>query len=260
MKNLEQKYDEVIYLSDNYQIFISLETLIDLYVNDKELYINKYYGKIYCPECYKAKLNLIHIKDNKFCLRAFPYQKHTNFCSKQIPLINNSIFKEYCESANSGEQINKRLHQLINIALKKDKIDFNPYVIKIIDKKCCDDEISSKNITHHTGLKSIPTKSLTTLFDEDDYNTWKFFYGKVDIEWHKTNYYYNLMCYHTKKKYLICRISISNKIYEYYLPDKYKEDKKNTFLAFAGKINHDEYSGKFYNNVFLRFSNYLVIE
>lgn len=260
MKNTEQKYDEAIFSSNDLFEFVSLEMLIDLYNDNYKSYINRYYNKIYCPECYKAKLNLIHTNSDKFWLRAFPKQEHDDLCSKQLPLVSNSMFNKYCESKDSAEHINKRLHQLIDMVLKKETIDFNPLVIKVVDKKCSNDEVMKHEIRNHTNLKSTPIKSLTNPFHDDDYDVWKMFYGKVRIKWNKSTYSYNLMCYHPTKNYLICRISVSNMIYDCYLPDEYKHDIANVFIAFAGIIQHIEYNGRFYNNAVLRFSNHLVIK
>lgn len=260
MENIEPKYDEVTFLTNDDCNFISLEILIDIYNKNNQLYINTYYNQIYCPECHKAKLNLIHMKNDKFCLRAFPKQKHGDLCSKQLPLVSNSVFKKYCEAKDSVEHINRRLHQLIDMVLKKATISSNPQVIRTINGKCSDDEVMKQEISNHTYLKAIPIKSLTTPFHDDDYNVWKIFYGKVNIKWDKTDYSYNLKCYHPTKNYLICRISVSNKIYDYYLPDEYKQDRINIFIAFAGNIQRKEYNGKLYNNSILRFSHYLVIK
>lgn len=260
MENTEQKYDEVAFLTNECCNFVTLETLIDTYNKNNQLYINTYYNKIYCPECHKAKLNLIHMKNDKFCLRAFPKQKHSYSCSKQLSLISNSAFKEYCESKDSVEHINRRLHQLIDMVLKKENISSNPLVIKTINENCSNDEVKKQEIINGTNLKAIKIKLLTAPFHDDDYGIWKIFYGKVNIKWNKTNYSYNLMCYHPKKNYLICSIGISNKIYNCYLPDEYKQDRINTFIAFAGNIQHVEHNERFYNNSILRFSNYLVIK
>lgn len=262
MTNKESKYDEVKYmLPDGCWDSIPLDTLIDLYNADKALYLSKYYGKIYCPECNQVNLTLVHvIKDNMFYLRAYPKQEHGDLCSKKLPLVSYSVFNEYCESGKSNEYINSRLHQLIDVALKKSTIDFNPYVIRVINKKCFDDEIMNQEVRDHANLKAIPVKSLTTPFSDEDYDVWIMFYGKVNIKWQKTEYSYNLKFRHPVKNYLICRMSISNRIYNDYLPDDYKDDRENVLISFAGIMQRKEYKGKFYNNISLRFSNYLVME
>lgn len=73
--------------------------------------------------------------------------------------------------------IKNKLQKLINKMLNNCIESENPFLIKVIKENCSIDKISDKDIKEKRNIHQIPNKSLTSIFDDDDFEVFKLFYG-----------------------------------------------------------------------------------
>ncbi len=254
------KYDEASYKIDGNFKTISVEELIKLSKINHKKYIEKYYGNLFCPECHEPQLSLIK---NSF-LRGYRDQRHSNNCSKSFKPVSKKNFENLLQDVTSLQQVNNRLKKIIERLLLNKNEKNNPFLAKINDDSCELCDIVPSEVNNRNSICRIPCKSLNAPFYDDDYNTLKIFYGKVDMklskrENKKTNMeFYVLNFYKPDINYTLCSISMSTAVYSHFiqlynisLEIKYR----NVYVAFATCLG--SYNG--FKRGRLAYSNHCVI-
>ncbi len=245
---------------------ISLEKIIELKLSDNMLFNKTYPNHLYCPECYKPQLVLVENKVKRYFLRGYPNQQHANDCYKGFDLVSQKVFDTFLINSESTNFINKKLQKVIDKMLRNVKSNKDTFLIKVINKECLTEVIQEKEINKKSRIiKQIPHKSITSPFDDDDFDVFKLFYGNVDIvllekENKKNNEkFYVLEFFKKNSKYKFCSLSMGTKIY-YFFVKKYNlnvgETIKNVYVSFVSKLKQN---GK-YKNGKLIHSDYCIIE
>lgn len=266
---MKNKFDEASYKDNSGNIVeppLKLECLIDEKRNDEKLFEQKYYRKLFCPECHTPQLSLVTSKNGiDFFLRGFKNQPHTNNCSYSFDSVNKTAITELLNNTDSREFINKKLKGLVSRLLKKQILKQNPLLVKMELGKISTDDIEKHDLRNRQIIRRLPIKSITSPFDDDDYGVPKLFYGNVDIQFNKrTNstsgsFFYSLAIFSRKANNIICSINMSEAVFLHLkAPFKVEDDVKHTdvLVAIATTLNKkDSYvDGK------ISYSDYCVID
>ncbi len=247
---MKNKFDEAAYSADNKITFekVSLEILNDLRKTDNQAYIKTYYGNLYCPECFKPQIDLvISNKTGDYFLRGFHGQPHSDICHKGFDTVKSSAFNSYIESSESYELINYRLKKIIEKLFKNISLKNNPFLIKVINNKCTNEELSEIELRERNKVYQVPNKSITAPFEDNDYNAFKLFYGNVDIILFErknslTNkIFYSLNIYNRSGKY-ICNLTMKDSVASYMQKIyniKSEEKTENMYIAFAAILQEN---------------------
>lgn len=263
------KFDEAAFSSNDVEPFnlISLEKLNDLRTNFNTIYMATYEGHLYCPECHKPQLTLVHNPEtNEYFLRGFPKQKHTEDCSKSFESVSKTLFDDFVEDPDSYDFINTKLHKLIDKLIKKTILIKKASLIKVVNDKCIKDEITDEDITTRINVRNIPTKSITAPFDDDDFDRYKLFYGDVDISLTKKENkqlkkdFYVLRIYRRNTNFTLCSLSMSESVAihlneDYDIVSNKTEIRFHVYISFATVLHKTG----IYKNGNLKRSNLCVI-
>ena len=240
------KYYEAAFRSNlNQYIKLNIEYLTEIIESEPKVFYETYSGNLFCPECFKPQLTLVmSYKTGKYYLRGYPKQKHENNCYHGFEPVKSNIFNDFCQDTKTHKFIKNKLQKLINKMLNNCIESENPFLIKVIKENCSIVKISDKDIKEKRNIHQIPNKSLTSIFDDDDFEVFKLFYGNVDlilierisIE-NDRNFY--MLKINKKNGNYICSLSMT-KIVATYLMNLYniKTDVKvkNVYISFAAKL------------------------
>ena len=118
--------------------------------------------------------------------------------------------------------------------------------------------------THNRGnIRRIPTKSITTPFDNDDFNCFMLFYGKVDVLYSKIEKtkvpFYKLTFFKCGTNYKLCSLAFSEKV-AIHVQNKYQFNLEprltNVYVAFFSEMKKEKDK---YLNAWLKHSELLCI-
>lgn len=165
------KYYEAAFRSNlNQYIKLNIEYLTEIIESEPKVFYETYSGNLFCPECFKPQLTLVmSYKTGKYYLRGYPKQKHENNCYHGFEPVKSNIFNDFCQDTKTHKFIKNKLQKLINKMLNNCIESENPFLIKVIKENCSIDKISDKDIKEKRNIHQIPNKSLTSIFDDDDF-------------------------------------------------------------------------------------------
>lgn len=266
---MSYKFDEASYKDNNGNIIeppLKLEYLIAQKKKNEKLFEQKYYRRLFCPECHAPQLSLVASSNGvDFFLRGFKNQAHTNNCSYSFDSVSNAAITKLLDDTKSSEFVNAKLKGLVNNLLKRQILKQNPFLVKVEHGKVSTNDVKDHDLINRQTIKRLPTKSLTSPFDENDYNVPKLFYGNVDIKFferkNKKNgsLFYVIDVYFRETNNKICSISMRPGVFSYLkTPFTIEYDVKytNVLMAFATVlIKKDSYiDGQ------ITYSDYCVID
>ncbi len=222
MKNTRHKIEEAMIKPLNKKV--TLNDLIELNLSDKDLF-ETISTELYCPECFQAKLIFAAGKKISPYLKTKQLEKHDENCQYIQNLMNDKEREKFVNNSKPKDIFND-IEQL---------------------RKLLDESYSSKTISeslnkadrkyNYSNEKRMPRKRIDLPLEEDDYDVFKYFYGKVNTKFVVLEKYgYSLlkiMSLDNKTTYLSIRIS--NNVY-LYLDEVFTEDLKNTDFFYLGKI------------------------
>lgn len=142
--------------------------------------INRYRGKIYCPECKEAKLSFTHqTKLRRAYLSTLPTSQHREDCSYFYDYASEKELSTYFKSL-TYERIEGLLESALNRLIERPKSSDlkqdvstrdNPLTFSLVNER------SKVNV-----IKAIPRKSLNSWFDQQELDQCYIFYGKVKLK------------------------------------------------------------------------------
>lgn len=228
-----------------------------------EEYQRNYKPYMFCSECKRAQLS--HYMTNKTIpyLKTIPTSEHLENCSFNKKCVEKKEFERYANSKINDTDIKNRLNKILDMFFEKQPISKdNPFIFRFPTKnRTKPDKNKDNNIGCVEVEKFLPRKLLNNTLTENDYDTYKFFYGKVRIHWKKVEngkLSYHLFLFDINEKNSdipLCNIAISKSVSEY-IPSEYKND-MNCKIAFLSKLQKSS-DGK-YTNALLINSTHLLI-
>ncbi len=177
------RYDDAYFISENK--IISLDTIEKTFKEQgKNKGREKYTNNLFCPFCKKVKLVTNCGEKKSFYLSDYPNTEHEETCPKLIPVIEIKKIDDFIKKNRNNKKLNEKLQELLDkLEDNKKEIQHTPNPFILIDKE--NEIIESKmKITKKncTQFNQIPTKLLNNSLREEDYDTFKFFYGEFVVE------------------------------------------------------------------------------
>lgn len=197
---------------------IDIAEVSDLYASNPAEY-KKISDNLYCPECKKAKLSFVNGSTKYF--RTFKGSLHNENCSLIQDLMNVKQTTDFIRNTENRDAILRQITSALTML-------FNDNSKKAIKKTNVTELDETQTITgvstNYKKRKRIARKRIDLPFSDEDFNAPKIFYGKVCALWEKENNKYKLLLYSLKTKRLLCKIFVTEKVYQY-IPEKYKLEK-----------------------------------
>lgn len=220
-----------------------------------KVFANEYKDYLVCPECHKANLSYNNATTPYF--RAYPKAIHKEGCSLiQEEMTEKQAIKFIGDKKNNASII-RQMESILAILILDEP---EPYPLP---KPKCHLRITPNNTESKSNLlynsTRFPRKRIDIAFRPEDYDCYKFFYGKVILQWEKDNTKgrYKMLLFHPKTKKMICKILVSNTVYSY-IDNKYKFPYKYicNIVFLATFIENKEHA---YQTTSLRFGHYLSL-
>lgn len=232
---------------------VTLEEINDWYKNDKNFFENQISGNLLCPKCKKAYLKYNNAK--RPYLSCYPQATHSDNCSlKQEEYSKRGIDKLIKSQANNGIIIRQVESVFTNLFKTNDKANTNHVQIKKEQKE----NNKSQNQINKKHIKRIKRKNINTKITNDDFDTYKIFYGTVNCQKteHKKkddiHYYLSLS---DKNNPLIFKIIVSENVYKYLSEEVKMNNNFNCNIALFAKLTNKKQGAK----AVLIHSNFLKI-
>lgn len=249
------KFEEFYY--DIEKEIYDLEVLVKIYNENRATYKESYYGHIYCPECYEAKLAFKPTAKTPY-LSTLPTAIHNKDCSCNYDSASKQQMQEYYTDTKNVDAINRKLKSCIDLLLKPSKKTGKTGLGKN-DKGT---KIESTFGFETKGKKFlIRRKKITLPFDEtEDYGVPMLFYGCVKLKWIKKEYSGQVSKYlqvlKPENNWILASIYVSDKVYQY-LDETVKNITDEKYhIAFMSEMKK---KGTF-NNCSLLFSSHIIID
>ncbi|MBP1537284.1 MAG: hypothetical protein ILA17_05395 [Ruminococcus sp.] len=237
------KFDDALYRCGTIEELIELDKLVDIRLNNPNEFNKKYVNHLYCSYCKVPQLTLVHLGRNYY-LRGFPNQQHSLDCSKGFECLDDKAFQDFLDNdEHSFEFVANKLEKLI------DKMQCKPFrrqemLVRTNNKRCTTEDVDNIEQNRRSIYKQIPVKSLTTPFDDDDFDKFKLFYGNVDLKLNRynansDNEFYSLQVFLKEHKGLICSISMKSTVGKHLLNKynlSYNKLNRNQYLAVATSL------------------------
>lgn len=218
--------------------------------------------RLLLTDFYGERPIIVIVFNNFICIKELV---HINLRRNSNNVFNEGAITELLNNTDSREFINKKLKGLVCSLLKRQILKQNSLLVKMELDKISTDDIAKHDLRNQQNIKRLPTKSLTSPFDDDDYGTPKLFYGNVDIQFNKrTNsssgsFFYSLAIFSRKTNNIVCSINMSEAVFSHLkTPFAVKDDVKytNVLLAVATTLNKN---GSYVDGK-ISYSDYCVID
>lgn len=236
---------------------VDIEIVSDTFITDNTKYVELYKGKLYCPECLRASLLFVNAKTPHF--RTAPDSIHAADCTYMQGVMTEAQTKRFLSDRSNLNSIERQMdHAIIMLLSPKEQ---QLYVSTEKDAQATDN-IESVRYQHDVKSLQIPRKRIDLPFRECDFGINKLFYGIVDFTWEKNQSQegYKILLRHITKKRLLCKIAISEKVYNH-IPFKYQMSQRSQFRCLIAFIaNFKKNTSKSYQQTYLRTSDYLKIQ
>jgi len=228
---------------------MSLNEVKSVYSKSPIEYRLKYNGTFFCPECKKAKLSFKN--DSPPYFSTYPNDTHLPGCSMQQPELSANETKMLLNDNKNNELIHRQLTTLASQLIQPVAKSPKKAVVKSISKG------SVKSINNKSAKKRIPQRRLDLPLTNDDFNKYKMFYGKVNLEWKydKETSRYIIKLFNPETRRFICLISITDKVYSH-IENTFKGNGDNCYIAFFAEMKKAK---KDYNCCTLLRSDFLYI-
>lgn len=246
------KFEEAF--SDFDHITYSIDEIEKMYKYDKVRYANNYHDHFLCPECHKAKLSYNDAETPYF--KSYPHAKHAEDCSLRQSEMSAIKAEKLVNDESSREEIQRQMERVLAMLLS------NTSSTRSIGGTSETGHSTSQTLSFpiNSLSKRFPKKRIDLAFRPEDFNCYKLYYGCVLVRWEqdKKNDKYRVLLYHAKQKHLVCRISVTNAVYQY-IDMKFKfSGTRECNVVFLAIFTRD--TGKNYQSTYLRFGDKIIMQ
>lgn len=257
------KYDEAAYLNDdnNYES-LTLSNAIESIINDEKNYHQKYHGRLYCPECHRPQIGIVH-KNNNYFFRGYPKAEHDTECDYGFETVKSETLQEFALEEENRIFLNVKLQRFVNRLLNRANNHIHNLLLQVDNNRCIRNDVDQDNIRNRRNIRRIPTKSITAPFDNDDFDCYMLFYGKVDVLYSKIERakvpFYKLTFFKCGTNYKLCSLTFFENVANY-VQNKYQlnieQRLSNMYVAFFSVMKKEKDK---YLNARLKHSELLCI-
>lgn len=216
------------------------------------------YNYLFCPECRQAKITYNNAKTPYFSTHKNCVHKEN--CYYIQDALTGKATKNFVDDTANDENIKNQM--------KKALIDFMKepsHKNKVLQNNKENESEKQNNVgsKNSKASKALHRKSLNKKFDDDDYDCFKIFYGKFNIEWEYKNEncktFYNLLLRDLNTNRLMYKIKVTLPVYEH-LPKEYKaENQFIGYIVITVSFSNESKSRNYKFSTLFR-SNLLLIE
>lgn len=231
---MKVKYEDAYCAKENKTY--SIEEVAAVFHKDPARFGSIFEGNMLCPYCRCVHFSFVNAKHPHF--RGYPLEEHRVDCYFATELMQPEEVDSLVESlqANSVEEaiIVRQIERML-IQFFKNNSD-NVVLNTIHPMNNLNAELYA---TKAKGEKRmIPQKQINSEFLQEDFNIFKIFYGKVNIEWERDSVAgeYRLLIRKIISRHFICRLRISEQVY-HHLEDSCKVPRRyNAFIVFFTRL------------------------
>lgn len=257
------KYEEAAFLNNNNTFeILTLDEAVEYIIQDEKNYHQKYNGKLYCPECHCPQIGIVH-KNNSYFFRGYPKAVHDSECNYGFETVKSDVLQEFATEEDNCMFLNEKLQRFVNRLLNRDNNHLHNLLLQIEKNKCLRNEVDLSKIHNRRSISRIPTKSIVSSFDDDDFNRYMLFYGKVDVLYSKIEKtkvpFYKLTFLKCGTNYKFCSLAFSEKV-AIHVQNRYQFNFEsrltNVYVAFFSEMKKEKNK---YLNAWLKHSELLCI-
>ncbi len=243
------KFEEAYLQTEN--CVMSTTEVALMYQSSPEKF-SQHKNSFYCPECRKAPLSFTNAATPYF--KTYPKAAHLEWCSLKQAEMTPIETQSYLSKKENKDNLVRQLEGIL----------FSMFKIKggktapVTHSPKHDIEGETKSTSIAFGKKRFPRKRIDTLIGEQDIGCYKFFYGEIKLKWERvaSKQFWKLIIGNSSTNKFICRVKITNSVYDY-INDDYKfSGVRLCKIAFLARLKQDE-SG--YLQSTLEWSDYLRI-
>jgi len=244
------KFEEA-YLQAENRVMSTTEVAL-MYQNFPERFSqNK--NSFYCPECRTAPLSFTNSATPYF--KTYPKAAHLEWCSLKQAEMSPTETQSYLSKKENKDNLVRQLESILfsMFKIKNSKPSSTTHSLKY------DNEGENQSTSITFGKKRFPRKRIDTIIGEQDIGCYKFFYGEIKLKWERVadKQFWKLIISNSSTNRFICRIKITNSVYDY-INDDYKFlGTRLCKIAFLAKFKRENESG--YLQSPLEWSDYLRI-
>lgn len=257
------KYDEAAYLNDdnNYES-LKLSEAIEYIKRNEKHYHQKYHGRLYCPECHHSQIAIVH-RNNNYFFRGYPKAEHDTECNYGFETVKSETLQEFAMKEENRAFLNVKLQRFVNRLLNRTNNHIHNLLLQVDNNRCIRNDVDQDNIRNRRTIRRIPTKSITAPFDNDDFDCYMLFYGKVDVLYSKIEKtkvpFCKLTFFKCGTNYKLCSLTFSEKV-AIHVQNKYQFNTEprltNVYVAFFSEMKKEKDK---YLNAWLKHSELLCI-
>lgn len=244
------KFEEAYSIYDNETL--SIETIKTIYNQDPRAYIENYKFSFFCPECHLAQLSYINAVVPYF--RAYPKAKHHENCDLQQDERSRKAAKIFVENDQNITIIQREMQSVLCSLF----VSHSKHIPVHHSSSTSKTSSTTTHASHSSRNKRMGRKRIDLPFREEDYNCYKYFYGKAKIKWEydKKSQKFRLLLRHIETNKFLGRIFVTLPVYGH-LPSEYKTPTEYCCgIIFTAEIKNQE---KSYFSTILYNSSYIMI-
>lgn len=233
---------------------IDIETLNKEYKANPNQFYKTYNNNLFCPECHKARLGYVNASFPY--LRSFPDSNHDFDCSLQQEQKSSFDTNKVYKSIHADDKM--YIHNQLEVVLSHVGTEFSSHELAHSDNQNLKHSLSSiTNVSKTDKSQYLRRKKLDRIFGEKDLFVPLIGYGDFFATWEQNKQQWKLLLWHyDNKSNLICRIFISQNVYNY-LPENIKfNGTKRLLIAIFSEYSY--LPGKKYKDAKLLHSSHLL--
>lgn len=205
------KYEEAAYLNDNNNYeSLELSEAIEYIKKNEKHYHQKYQGRLYCPECHRPRIGIVH-RNNNYFFRGYPNAVHDIECDYGFETVKSETLQEFTMEKDNRAFLSEKLQRFVNRLLNRANNRIHNLLLQVDNNRCIRNDVDQENIRNRRNIRRIPTKSITAPFDNDDFGRYMLFYGKVDVLYSKIESakvpFYKLTFFKCGTNYKLCSLN-----------------------------------------------------
>lgn len=230
----------------------TIKKIQNIYIKTPITFAENYKESFLCPNCRLAKLQYNNAATPYFS--AYPHAKHTPDCYLQQKELSPKSAEFFVQNSQNTTVLLRQMQSIINSllpshSLSSSKNQVLPTTIAIP---------SSSHTSKSSQNKRMTQKRFDLPLRIEDYNCYKYFYGKSRIKWEYDNRIkkHKLLLRNIEDNTFLGRIFITPSVYQY-LSKEYKAPLEySCYIVFAAKLSKTD---KNYFEGTLYRSNHMII-
>ncbi|MCR4926156.1 MAG: hypothetical protein K5917_07700 [Clostridiales bacterium] len=168
---------EYVYCTSTNEI-VCINKAYFYYNNNKSYFVEKIKDSLVCPECFVAQVG--YNNDNPPYFSTYPNAQHAPNCTYTQDALSGDSARDFLKSNKNAQTIITQMHRVLDNMLEKKKTQT---VKSNMPKNENPTHIKSNEPQNPQKTKRLMQKSLNREFFDDDYDCFKIFYGKFNMEW-----------------------------------------------------------------------------